>query len=39
MSATDDVRRSVAQLNVDLLRWGLVVWTSGNVSARVPDKT
>ena len=37
MSATDDVRRSVAQLNVDLLRWGLVTWTSGNVSARVPD--
>src|SRR3954469_677597 len=36
MSATDDVRRSVAQLNVDLLRWGLVAWTSGNVSARVP---
>jgi len=37
VSATDDVRRSVAQLNVDLLRWGLVTWTSGNVSARVPD--
>jgi L-ribulose-5-phosphate 4-epimerase len=37
MSTTDDVRRSVAQLNVDLLRWGLVAWTSGNVSARVPD--
>ena len=37
MSPTDDVRRSVAQLNVDLLRWGLVTWTSGNVSARVPD--
>jgi L-ribulose-5-phosphate 4-epimerase len=36
MSTTDDVRRSVAALNVDLLRWGLVTWTSGNVSARVP---
>ena len=28
---------SVAQLNIDLLRWGLVTWTSGNVSARLPD--
>jgi L-ribulose-5-phosphate 4-epimerase len=37
MSATDEMRRSVAQLNIDLLRWGLVTWTSGNVSARVPD--
>jgi L-ribulose-5-phosphate 4-epimerase len=24
-------------LHAELLRWGLVVWTAGNVSARVPD--
>jgi L-ribulose-5-phosphate 4-epimerase len=36
MTATDEVRRSVAELNGELQRWGLVVWTSGNVSARVP---
>ncbi len=31
-----DVRRDVCQLHAELLRWGLVVWTGGNVSARVP---
>ena len=30
-----DTRGTVAQLHGELLRWGLVVWTSGNVSARV----
>src|SRR5687768_4093499 len=30
------VRREVCDLHAALLRWGLVVWTSGNVSARVP---
>jgi L-ribulose-5-phosphate 4-epimerase len=28
-------RSSVAHLHGELLRWGLVVWTAGNVSARV----
>ena len=28
-------RRDVATLHGELLRWGLVVWTAGNVSARV----
>lgn len=44
MSAvTDDVRAEVqrlraevAQLHAELTRYGLVVWTAGNVSARVP---
>jgi L-ribulose-5-phosphate 4-epimerase len=31
-----EVRASVAELHAELLRWGLVVWTAGNVSARVP---
>jgi L-ribulose-5-phosphate 4-epimerase len=29
-------RESVAELHAELVRWGLVVWTAGNVSARVP---
>jgi L-ribulose-5-phosphate 4-epimerase len=32
------VRSSVAHLHAELLRWGLVVWTAGNVSARVPGE-
>ncbi|HEY5051565.1 MAG TPA: class II aldolase/adducin family protein, partial [Acidothermaceae bacterium] len=32
------IRTSVAQLHAELLRWGLVVWTAGNVSARVPGE-
>jgi L-ribulose-5-phosphate 4-epimerase len=32
---TDELRRTVCKLNQDLLRWGLVAWTSGNVSGRV----
>jgi L-ribulose-5-phosphate 4-epimerase len=31
-----DVRRTVCALHGELVRWGLVTWTSGNVSARVP---
>ena len=31
-----DVRRQVAALHAELTRYGLVVWTAGNVSARVP---
>ena len=34
--SVSEVRTSVAKLHGELLRWGLVVWTSGNVSARVP---
>jgi L-ribulose-5-phosphate 4-epimerase len=30
------VRRDVAGLHAELVRYGLVVWTSGNVSGRVP---
>jgi L-ribulose-5-phosphate 4-epimerase len=33
-----EIRASVAQLHAELLRWGLVVWTAGNVSARVPGE-
>lgn len=31
-----EVRRDVAALHAELVRYGLVVWTAGNVSARVP---
>jgi len=34
--AVDALRRSVADLHRQLTRYGLVVWTAGNVSARVP---
>jgi L-ribulose-5-phosphate 4-epimerase len=30
------LRVEVADLHAELVRWGLVVWTAGNVSARVP---
>jgi L-ribulose-5-phosphate 4-epimerase len=43
MTITDDItatteclRAEVAHLHTELTRWGLVVWTAGNVSARVP---
>jgi L-ribulose-5-phosphate 4-epimerase len=32
------VRKVVAALHAELVRYGLVVWTSGNVSARVPGQ-
>ena len=31
------IRSEVARLHAELPRWGLVVWTAGNVSARIPD--
>jgi L-ribulose-5-phosphate 4-epimerase len=31
-----ELRRTVAALHAELTRYGLVVWTAGNVSARVP---
>jgi L-ribulose-5-phosphate 4-epimerase len=35
-SAIAEVRRDVAALHAELVRYGLVVWTGGNVSGRVP---
>jgi L-ribulose-5-phosphate 4-epimerase len=32
------VRRTVSELHAELPRHGLVAWTSGNLSARVPDE-
>ena len=32
----DQVRGEVARLHAELVRYGLVVWTAGNVSGRVP---
>ncbi|MEA5052613.1 MAG: L-ribulose-5-phosphate 4-epimerase [Propionicimonas sp.] len=32
----DRLRSEVADLHQELIRWNLVVWTAGNVSARVP---
>jgi L-ribulose-5-phosphate 4-epimerase len=36
MSATAELRRTVADLHRELTRYELVIWTAGNVSARVP---
>ena len=38
MSAVAEVRRAVSALHGELVRYGLVAWTSGNVSARVPGE-
>jgi L-ribulose-5-phosphate 4-epimerase len=45
MTVTSDVRETVAELrrqvcaqHAELVRYGLVVWTAGNVSARVPGQ-
>ncbi|MEU7476900.1 L-ribulose-5-phosphate 4-epimerase [Lentzea sp. NPDC042327] len=38
MSATAELRRTVAELHRELTRYGLVSWTAGNISARVPDQ-
>ncbi|MFD5828929.1 L-ribulose-5-phosphate 4-epimerase [Lentzea sp. NPDC060358] len=38
MSATTELRRTVAELHRELTRYELVSWTAGNVSARVPDQ-
>lgn len=35
-AAVEQSRREVSALHAELVRWGLVAWTSGNVSARVP---
>jgi L-ribulose-5-phosphate 4-epimerase len=36
VEAVHALRRTVADLHAELVRYGLVAWTSGNVSARVP---
>ncbi|MEV4349181.1 L-ribulose-5-phosphate 4-epimerase [Actinoplanes sp. NPDC049596] len=38
MSVLDSVRAEVCALHAHLTRWGLVTWTAGNVSARVPGE-
>jgi L-ribulose-5-phosphate 4-epimerase len=35
-AAIDRLRQEVADLHKELTRYGLVVWTAGNISARVP---
>ena len=37
MAELDAIRREVSALHAELPRNGLVVWTSGNLSARVPE--
>jgi L-ribulose-5-phosphate 4-epimerase len=34
----DKIREDLVGLHDELIRWGLVVWTAGNVSARVPGE-
>ena len=36
MSVIDEARAQLAELHAELPRNGLVAWTSGNVSMRVP---
>jgi L-ribulose-5-phosphate 4-epimerase len=36
-SGIDQVKRTVADLHQELVRYQLVVWTAGNISGRVPD--
>ncbi|MCC8251477.1 L-ribulose-5-phosphate 4-epimerase [Saccharothrix luteola] len=38
MSAIQDLRRTVADLHRELTRYELVIWTAGNISARVPGQ-
>jgi len=38
MGSVDAVREQVCALHGELVRYGLVAWTSGNISARVPDE-
>jgi L-ribulose-5-phosphate 4-epimerase len=35
-AAIAHVRRDVAELHAELVRYGLVVWTGGNISGRIP---
>ncbi|GAA4200841.1 L-ribulose-5-phosphate 4-epimerase [Microbispora amethystogenes] len=34
----EELRRTVCRLHAELVRYGLVVWTAGNVSGRVPGE-
>jgi L-ribulose-5-phosphate 4-epimerase len=36
--SVDQLRKDLVGLHEQLIRWGLVVWTAGNVSARVPGE-
>ena len=36
LAVIDRVRSDVARLHAELVRYGLIVWTAGNVSGRVP---
>jgi L-ribulose-5-phosphate 4-epimerase len=38
MSALTELRKQVADLHAELTRYNLVVWTAGNISARVPGE-
>ncbi|MET7402869.1 L-ribulose-5-phosphate 4-epimerase [Dactylosporangium sp. NPDC005572] len=38
MTSVDALRKEVCDLHAQLIRWGLVTWTAGNVSARVPGE-
>lgn len=38
MSVISKLREEVCALHAELIRWGLVAWTAGNVSARVPGE-
>ena len=38
MNRFDEVRRELAALHTELVRTGLVAWTQGNVSARIPGE-
>jgi L-ribulose-5-phosphate 4-epimerase len=38
MTGLAEVQETVCALHADLVRWGLVTWTSGNVSARIPGQ-
>lgn len=33
-----EIRQTVAELHAELVRYGLVAWTAGNISARVPGR-
>jgi len=37
-ATVEDLRIQVASLHSELTRWGLVAWTAGNVSSRVPGR-
>jgi L-ribulose-5-phosphate 4-epimerase len=37
-TAISHLKAEVCGLHAELIRWGLVAWTSGNVSARVPGR-